>query len=198
MPWPARWQLGVALLCVPPTVIAAEMRASSLDKDGDRYHVVLQIRIDAPVAQVYALLADFGRMSTLNPGVRESTVLGEQDGSALVRLQVHACAALFCRDFTQQQTMRAWRDGEDYRIDAQIQPEHSDMRYGTAHWRLRNCGNESDTGTCMDFDSTMEPSIWIPPLIGPWLIRRSMVEQTIETANTIEALLGAADESHRD
>jgi len=192
MAWRASWPLGVALLCIPLSVIAAEMRTSSLNQDGDRYHVMLQIRIDAPVAQVYALLADFGRMSTLNPGVRESTVVGEQDGSALVRLQVHACAALFCRDFTQQQTMRAWRDGEDYRIDAEVQPEHSDMRYGTARWSLRECTDDIGAGTCMDFDSTMEPSIWIPPLIGPWLIRRSMVEQTVETANTIETLLGGA------
>lgn len=194
MSWPAPWPLGVALLCVSPSIDAAEMRASTLHKDGDRYHVVLQMHIDAPVARVFALLSDFSRMSTLNPGVRESEVLAQQGDASLVRLRVHACAALFCRDFTQQQSMHARRVGDEYRIDAEVAPEHSDMRYGTAHWSLRHCGSESGTGTCMDFESTMEPGIWIPPLVGPWLIRRSMVEQTIETATTIEALLGAADE----
>lgn len=177
---------ALAILAAAHAAAAAELRGSSLEKQGKRYRVSLQMYLDAPVGAVNALLADFARMSELNPGVRESEVVGRSNQAELVRLSLHACAMLFCPDFELLQTMLARRDGETYHIDAEVQPgADGEMRYGVAHWTLRACG----TGTCMDFDSTMEPGIWIPPLVGPWLIRRSMVEQTELTARNIERLI---------
>ena len=34
----------------------------------------------------------------------------------------------------------------------------------------------------------MEPDFWVPPLIGPWVIKRTMREQAITTSEGIERL----------
>ena len=70
----------------------------------------------------------------------------------------------------------------DYGIDALILPRGSDFRRGRAHWRLKVSGD----ATLMHFDAELVPDFYIPPLIGPWLIRREMVGQITEIIRIIE------------
>jgi hypothetical protein len=34
----------------------------------------------------------------------------------------------------------------------------------------------------------VEPDFWIPPLIGPWLIKRKLLSETLETVDNLEQL----------
>ena len=70
-----------------------------------------------------------------------------------------------------------------YRIEASILPEQSDFRYGHAVWQLEADGAD----TLMHFTAQLEPSFWVPPLIGPWLFENKIVGELLESATTIEA-----------
>jgi hypothetical protein len=86
----------------------------------------------------------------------------------------------YCRDITQSQDMV---QSPGYLIEATVLPQDSDFRRGRAQWRLIA---EGDT-TLMYFRAELVPDFFLPPLIGPWLIRREMVNQITEIVMLIEA-----------
>jgi hypothetical protein len=68
-------------------------------------------------------------------------------------------------------------------IEAVILPEFSDFRSGLARWQLTARG----AATQLEFSNSFEPDFWVPPVIGPWLIKRKLVWEVTETAMYIEA-----------
>src|SRR3546814_6184254 len=70
----------------------------------------------------------------------------------------------------QVQDVRDSHTTERYQLDALVIPALSNLRYGKAHWQLERC----DAQTCLNFSAELEPDFWVPPLLGPWLIKRTM------------------------
>ena len=87
---------------------------------------------------------------------------------------------LYCRDVSQTQDMV---QSPGFVIVADILPQDSDFRSGRAHWRLSAEGD----ATLLRFHAEIVPAFFMPPLIGPWLIKREMVSQMTEIVRLIEA-----------
>ncbi len=87
---------------------------------------------------------------------------------------------MFCRRVTQVQDIVQYGQR---RVEASILPALSDFRYGRAVWQLEPDG----THTLMHFTAQLEPSFWVPPLIGPWLFENKIVDELLESATKIEA-----------
>ena len=83
-------------------------------------------------------------------------------------------------------------ESPDGSVTALVVPELSDFRYGYA--RL-NLWQEVD-GTRILIRSEVEPDFWIPPLIGPWLIKRKLLSETLETVDNLELLAKNPPVSH--
>ncbi|WP_020649346.1 SRPBCC family protein [Solimonas variicoloris] len=150
-----------------------------------RYRIELQARLDAPLDDAYAVFRDFRNLPRINDAVEEVTALpAVQPGTERWRTTVRVCVSFFCSQLKQVQDVRDSRDAHGYRLDATVVPALSNLRYGTAAWRLDRCGAQ----TCLWFHAELEPDFWIPPLIGPWLIERAMQRQAKATAHGIEAL----------
>jgi hypothetical protein len=98
-----------------------------------------------------------------------------------VRTVVNVCILVFCKRVQQLQHVTYPRADT---IEAVIVPEGSDFRSGFARWRLASI---SALTTELEFNQTFEPDFWVPPLIGPWLIRRKLVGEVAETVMYIEA-----------
>ena len=47
------------------------------------------------------------------------------------------------------------------------------MRRMQGEWRIR----QTDAGIRMEYESEMEPDFWVPPLVGPAVIRRDVASQ---------------------
>ena len=39
----------------------------------------------------------------------------------------------------------------------------------------------------MSLTATLEPAFWVPPVIGPWLVKRRFVSELLESADHMEA-----------
>lgn len=181
--------LALTLLLCAQATAAAEVQQVSVSRDGARYHVDMQARLDVPAARAYAVFSDYRNLPLINPAVRSAKVLGtEPDGATRLATEVHLCVAFFCRELKQVQDMRAIQEGDSLGLSADVLPQLSDLRYGHAEWRMRSC----DSGTCLHFSAEMEPDFWVPPLIGPWLIERKLRAQAITTSAGIERLATAA------
>jgi carbon monoxide dehydrogenase subunit G len=150
--------------------IAAQIDDITVMHRGSGYEITLDAVVDAPTQQVYAVLADYARLGKLSPVV---TVIGVEASTAgrgeRVRSVINACVWFFCRQLVQvEQVMRP----DTNTIVAHIVPGAGDFESGSDFWRVTNEGNR----TRLRYEATRVAAFWIPPLIGPWVIRHSLRE----------------------
>jgi Polyketide cyclase / dehydrase and lipid transport len=154
---------------------------SSVSYDAGVYSLSIEARIDAPADLVYRLITDYDHLQDINPAIRESRILQSFSPEKYrIRTVTRVCVLFYCRDVTQRQDMV---QSPGYVIEAEILPQDSDFRRGRAHWRLTAEGD----ATVMQFRAELVPDFFLPPLVGPWLIRREMVKQITEIVMIIEA-----------
>ncbi len=173
--------LCCALLAAPFLSRAGGVLDSSVSYDAGVYSLSIEARIDAPAAMVYRLITDYDHLHDINPAIRESRILRTFSPEKYrIRTVTRVCVLFYCRDVTQRQDMV---QSPGYIIKANILPQDSDFRRGRAQWRLSAEGDS----TVMHFRAELVPDFFLPPLIGPWLIRREMVKQIMEIVMLIEA-----------
>ena len=171
------------LACLPAR--AATIEALSVVHDGPRYRVEMEVKLQAPPAAAYAAFAAPGSLPRINPAVQTVQVLQRSgDEQARIYTEVHVCAMLYCKLLHQTQDMHyaARPDGGD--LEADVVPEASDFSYGRAQWQFRPAGAVTE----LHFHAELQPAFWIPPVIGPWLVERSLREEAERTSAGIERL----------
>ena len=180
--WLSVRRLIAGLLLVPATSLAGDILASSVSHDGDRYSLSVTALIDAPIDIVYQSITDFDNLAAINHAIEESQLLATPSAETQrVRSVIKVCILVFCKRVEQVQDVTK---KEDYVIEAVVLPARSDFRSGFARWQLTT----RDTSTELLFTNTFEPDFWVPPVIGPWLIKRKLISEVAETAMYIEVL----------
>ena len=69
-------------------------------------------------------------------------------------------------------------------IRATVVPDRSDFKYAKAEWRLEPEGN----GTHVIYRMDMEPNFWLPPYVGPWFLKRTLLRGGVDAVDHIEKL----------
>ena len=170
----------IAVLLLPSAALAGEILASSVNHEGTVYSLSVTARIDAPLDTVYRSITDFDNLAAINPAIEESQLLATPAlDMRRVRSVIRVCILMFCKRVEQVQDVTLM---EGYAIKAVIVPQGGDFRSGVAHWQLTASG----AATEMLFTNTFEPDFWVPPVIGPWLIKRKLTREVAETAMYIE------------
>lgn len=136
--------------------------------------------LDVPAVRAYDVFADPLNLGRINPAVQEVRKL--TDDRLYTRVRV--CAGIFCKTLRQQQQMRYAPRVDGGHIWAQVMPQESDLRSGSAQWEFR----AKSERTQLQFDADLEPAFWIPPLLGPWIVENSMREEAQRTSSGIENL----------
>ena len=181
----ARFCLALSLLAFASPISAAEIQSLQVTHNGARYHVEMEVKLQAPSAASYAVFAAPGNLPRINPSVQQVQVIAHHaEEQARVYTVVRVCALFYCKMLHQMQDMRyAPRpDGGD--LHAEVLPALSDFSYGRADWRFRPAGAAAQ----LHFSAELEPAFWVPPLIGPWLVERSLREEAQRTSAGIEKL----------
>jgi hypothetical protein len=163
---------------------AATIESLKVSRQDRRYEVNLDALLDAPAAAAYAAFADPGNLPSINPAVRHVEVLGRDGEAVRLATEVRVCAALYCRNLRQVNDMHyAPRpDGGD--MSAEVLPLQGDFKSGAANWQFRSV----EAKTHLHFHAELEPAFWIPPVIGPWLVQRSLRIEAETTSAGIERL----------
>ena len=171
----------IGLLLIPVSAGAGEILDLYVGHEAGVYSVALDARLDAPRAHVYHLVTDYEHLADINPSIQESRVLrvtGPDEHRVHSILRV--CILIFCKEMTQVQDVQQRGEGL---IEALTVPALSDFRRGVFRWQLL----EEDTVTRMRFIAELEPDFWVPPVIGPWLIKRKLIEEVRTTTAAIES-----------
>jgi hypothetical protein len=171
----------VLLGCAPPAG-AARIALTEVTQVDNRYEVTFDVRLAAPADRLQHYLTDYANYASYFDSVAESTVLsGEPGGLQRVRLRLRSCVLFFCRTVTFVKEVAEQADGE---ILARIDPSASDFREATETWRITPAGNE----TRLQYRAELVPDFFVPPLIGPWLLKHKIRSALVSGAEKLEAL----------
>lgn len=164
----------------------ADIDLVTVDHQKKRYHVEMQARMDTTAERAYEVFTNYERLVEINDAIIKSTRIdGADDGLQRIHTQVRVCVIGICRVFDQVQDMRKTPPEN---LEAQVIPEHSNLKFGLARWRIW----DEDGRARLYFQAEIEPGFWVPPLIGPWLIKRKLESEAEQTANGIERLANQA------
>ena len=188
--------LLIALL-VYSTAGAAQVQQIDVSRDSDNsaaYEVTAQVELGVPAPLAFREATDFERLPSYNPSIESTRRIDAGSDDQRLDSTMRLCVLWYCKRI--RQVMRYQLTG-DRAIDMQVVPGAGDLRAGEAHWRFvdtasdeKDHANSNDTGahTRMQFSARIVPAFWIPPVIGPVLIRRELKQQVQTTADAIEAL----------
>jgi hypothetical protein len=173
-----RWA-AVALLLAAPVARALSVESLESSFEGGVYRVALLSVLDAPPADVGAVLADFAAYPDLDPRILRSEQLGVTgDGAVLLRTRIRVCEGFFCRTVTRVERVEAGPG----RLVATVVPASSEVRHGLTRteWRA------AEGGTRVRYEAEFEPDFWVPAIIGRRFANHMLRESTVQLFENVE------------
>ena len=166
----------------PPLAQDEERPEIEILEQSGAYHIKVVAVIDAPADHVRSVLTDFLHIYRLNPSIVESDVVQTHDDESVsVRTRVIGCAAYFCEELERVERVRVLPSGD---LRADIVPEKSQFKSGQALWRIKALGDRCEVSYIAD----MEPDIFIPPVVGKFLIKKSLREEMLTSFANLEKI----------
>ena len=181
----------VSVLLLPIQAAASTPGEAAVRLENKVYIVTMRLDIEAPPQQVRAVLTDYAHLHDITPGIVASEILpAPAPGLTRVRTELRDCVAFFCKSIEIVEDVVSDERG----LTATVVPSLSDMKSGESSWQITATGS----GTRIVFESRMEPRFWIPPLIGPKLIRNILQKRAVETGQNVEKLARTAGQGGPD
>lgn len=183
MRWYVAVAAGILLAAFGINVgFAAEVRAITVSHRDDAFTIEFEAVVDAPAQQVYAVLADYANLGKLNPVITAINVEAAPTGRGeRVRSVIKTCVWFFCTQIVQVEDVM---ESDANTISARIVPGVGDFESGSFLWRVTDEGPR----TRLHYEATRVAAFWIPPLIGPWAIKRTLREQLESSIVVLERL----------
>ena len=167
-----------------PVAVDAHPLEVAVERDGSLLQVRASLRVAAPAATCFAVLADYDRLETFIPDMVSSDVVSPPGQP--IRLRQVGKAGVGPFQFTLDVTLAVTEHPPD-RIDFdRVAGNLQQMRGG---WVV--AGDSTRCG--ITYRADIEPAFWVPPLIGPKLMRDQVDAQLRGLATEILRRTGPAE-----
>lgn len=176
--------LGAAALAAAATIDEFDIK-----KHKGIYYFEADVHLDATRESIYAVITDFddNAYSRISRSYKESRYLEPAaDGTPIVYTRMEGCMGQKCISFAR--TERLETDAPRW-IKSTALPEQSDFKHATSEFVLEPSGD----GTKMIYKLEIEPDFWVPPLIGPWYLKRTVSKGALRAVTRIEGLARERD-----
>ncbi len=173
---------AAAILLVSRVVISAELRDVVVEKEEKRYRLTSETRFDTSAADLYRVLTDYDLFTEFSSVFVESRNLrAAANGKPRYFTRMEGCVLLFCKSFVRIGELTLTPHKE---IIATADPKQSDFNYSRERWLLVADGD----GVLLKYEFELEPSFWVPPVIGPYVMKRALRSGGADAVDRIEAL----------
>jgi hypothetical protein len=171
--------------------LAAAVTIDDLDVTRQRGHYSLEAngRLDATPESIYAVLTDFddNAYSRILDAYKESRYLEPAaDGTPVVYTRMEGCGLWHCMSLERTERLET---RAPYWVKSTVLPESSNFKQSTSEWVLERDGD----GTKLIYKLEMEPDFPVPPVIGPWYLKRTLSQGALRTVTRIERLARELD-----
>ncbi len=181
--------VAVAGLVASSALAAATIESLDVAKHRSRYSFEADTLIDATPESIYAVLVDYddNRFSRISGAYKESRYLDPApDGTPIIYTRMEGCLLWYCMNLERTERLVTERP---YYIKSEVIPEESNFKFATTEFELEPEGH----GTRMTYKLELEPDFWVPPLVGPWYLKRTLSRGGARAVMRIERLARMLD-----
>ncbi len=169
---------------------ASQTERAELTFSGDTYSYTFIALIKGNAEAVRLIVTDYDHLQRLNDDVVESRVLERYGPGELKRvLRLKQCILLICFDINFVEHVSETGN----RIITTIVPAESTFSEGSAAWLIEAV---DDTHTRITVNAIQTPEFWIPPVLGPLVLKRVFLREVAETCRNIERIVQAQPAHH--
>jgi len=185
----ARAAAALSALGVGALAAAATIDGLDVTKQRGRYSLEANARLDATPESIYSVLTDFddNAYSRISRAYKESRYLDPaDDGTPIVYTRMEGCMLWHC--MTLERTERLETQAPRW-IKSTALPESSNFKHAISEWVLERDGD----GTKLIYKLEMEPDFFVPPVVGPWALKRMLSQGGQRAITGIERLARELD-----
>ena len=180
------WRCVTGLLAIgvltPAIVSAATIEHLETAHADNRYTLTFEVVLDAERDRIWRIMTDYEHLSRVSDMIVSSRVLETKDPNRhRVDVRFHACVLIFCKSMKKVVDIES-RPQDDIVVIGV--PALSDFSYSVEHWQVSAEGAR----TRLRYSAEMVPDFFIPPVIGPWLVKSFLESEIRATAIKVEAL----------
>ena len=174
--------LVLSLALFVPAAEGADLRSVSLERRNGVYTMHLLVWFDARIDAVYNVFLDWELSEQFSSVIVEARNTGsDAAGDRGFYIRNRACVLLFCRSVERHGAVE--HEPPTF-IRATADPERSDFHRSDESWEF----TEDNDGTLMTYWLEIRPKFWVPPLIGPYVLRRKIRADGVAALERIEYL----------
>ena len=185
-------RLRIALLVTAGAVTGLASSATLRTIDVTRKHGVYSLHADTFLAAtpeaIYEVLLDYEHFNRISRIYKEHRYLDPApDGTPMIYTRMEGCLLFYCKSMRRVERVQTV---EPAFIRTDALPEQSDFKKSYSEWQLE----PEPGGTRMIYTLVMEPDFFVPPVIGPWLLQRTLETGGSRTIQRIERLAQAVEQ----
>ena len=161
---------------------AAELRSVDVEYEDGQYSMVSIAWLDAGLSDTFHVFSRWDYSTQFSSAVVEARDLEpDESGRPGYFVRNRGCILFFCKSMVRQGYVEAELNRD---LRAIANPQHSDFQFFEESWEFA----EERGGTRVRYKLRMEPDFWVPPAIGPYLIKRKLKNDGGEALDRIEAI----------
>ncbi len=175
----------ITLILLPGTSLGAEINSVEVRKENNHYYLHINATVKADVDNTIKIITDYENLPSINPYLKESKLLKEPENErTTVNMLTELCILFLCYNIRHVQTFRYIDNGI---LFSRIIPGKSDFHAGWMRWEIKGIdSNKIYPVTQIVLTIALVPDFFVPPVIGPYQIRKIMLEMTRATISNLE------------
>jgi len=178
----ARVALALVLLMCSSLAQPAELRDILIERNDDYYRLNSKAWFDASPESLYDVLSNYDLFIKFTSAIAESrNVEPDEKGRPQFFSRMEGCVLVWCKSFVRNGYLVLSPVKE---IIAITNPKTSDFKLSRESWKLI----PENGGTLLVYEFHMIPDFWVPPVLGPFYIKRALNAGGVKAINRIEAL----------
>jgi hypothetical protein len=184
-----RQRSGIVLAAASVAGVAAAATLDSIDvgREDGVYSLHSETRLEASPEAIRAVLTDYENFDRISSAYKEYGYLeSEPDGTPIIFTWMEGCVLFFCKSMTRVERLEV---NSPEHIRTVTLPERSDFKRSVSEWRIEQRGDV----THVTYTLEMEPDFWVPPVIGPWYLKKSLTRGGGAAIDRIERLAQEID-----
>ena len=175
----------VMLSQLPGTSLCADINTIEVSREKNRYHLHTNTTVYAKIDNVRRIITDYENLTLIIPNLKEIKLLNKSENErTTVSMLTEICVFFLCYNIRHVQTFHTVKDDI---LFSRIIPGLGNFQSGWMRWEIKEIdSNKMYPVTQIILDIEMTPDFFVPPLIGPYQIKRKMLEITRATINNLE------------